>query len=176
MPEILNRERLPGNACFGCGHENPHGLRIEVMLDDGDPRGLQAAFRPSAHASGFPGLTHGGALFTAMDCLATWVMAVLGPRDGKYWLLGAATVAYHRAAPVGHELTLRARLVDSQPEPGRGRVHAEARDQRGRLVAEAEFTEVPVPPEQFRHIAGMTEIPAEWRTLFEPSRPEPADA
>lgn len=176
MPEILNRDWLPGNVCFGCGHENHHGLRIDVTLDPDDPHALTGTFRPPEHASGFPGVTHGGALFTAMDCLATWVMAVFGPRNARYWLLASATVTYHRAARVGDTFTLHGRLAEPGPADGRGAVHAEVRDQQGRVVAEADFTEVAVPPEQFRHIAGIAEIPPAWRALFErtadPGHPE----
>lgn len=167
MPdEILNRTWLPHNACFGCGHENEHGLRIEVRLDDGDER-LTGTFVPPGHASGFPGLTHGGALFSAMDCLATWVMVVFGPRIGRYWLLGSASVDFRKASRIGEPVTLQGRLVSAEPEAGRALVRTEGWDAGGRLLVEAEYTEVAVPPEQFRHIARIPEIPAEWRALFE---------
>lgn len=174
---VLNRDLLPGNACFGCGHENPHGLRIEVVEDGSGRASLAARFEPPEHAGGFPGLTHGGALFTAMDCLATWVVAAFGPRDGRYRLLGSADAAYRKAAPVGRPLRLEGRLLreegagdgeDSDADaPGVLRVRVRVEDRAGDLVAEGTFTEVPVTPERLRALAGIDEIPPAWQRLFE---------
>lgn len=165
----LNRDLLPGNRCFGCGHENPHGLRIEVTDDGGDAGSLSARFEPPEHASGFPGLTHGGALFTAMDCLATWVVVLHGPRDGRYRLLGSADVSYRKGAPVGRPLRLVGQLVEPEESDGGDVVvvHVEVEDGAGQRVAEGDFHEVPVGPEKFRRIAGIEEIPEAWKDLFE---------
>lgn len=165
---ILNRDLLPGNQCFGCGHENPHGLHIEVVDDGPRPGSLAARFRPPAHSSGFPGITHGGALFTAMDCLATWVVATFGPQDERYWLLGSSDVSYRRPAAVGDSLRLAGWLVGGDAAEGDTLdVHVEIESSDGELVAEGEFHEVGVSPEKFRHLSGVQEIPAAWRDLFE---------
>lgn len=166
---ILNRDLLPGNECFGCGHENSHGLHIEVVEGGPRPESLTARFRPPSHSGGFPGITHGGALFTAMDCLATWVVAVFGPRDDRYWLLGSSDVTYRRPAPVGEHLRLAGWLV-GEDGPGDGDaldVHVEIESPVEELVAEGEFHEVGVSPEKFRHLSGVTEVPEAWRGLFE---------
>ena len=164
--DLLNRALLPGNTCFGCGHENEHGLRIEVRRG-GAADHLIARLDPPAHASGFPGLTHGGVLFTAMDCLATWVVALLREGPKSYWLLGGANISYRKAAPVGRPLELTGRLVAPKPESRVVVVRVEARDAGGDLVAEGEFREVPVAPEKFRRLAGINEVPPGWRALFE---------
>lgn len=81
MEQILNRDLLPNNQCFGCGLENPAGLRIEVIRDPGSAVTLRAHFLPSPGVAGFPGITHGGAIYTALDCLsANW----------RFFLSGAA--------------------------------------------------------------------------------------
>ena len=166
---LLNRDLLPGNDCFGCGHENPRGLRIEVTEGEAEGDGLVARFVPPSHATGFPGITHGGALFTAMDCLATWVVALRGPQDDRYWLLGSSDVSYRKAAAAGTPLRLAGRLAGTESGDGRDRllVHVEIRDEDGDLVAEGEFREVPVTAEKLRLLAGVEEIPEAWRSLFE---------
>lgn len=167
--EILNRALLPGNTCFGCGHGNPRGLQIEVTRDGGSPERLAGRFTPPEHASGFPGVTHGGALFTAMDCLATWVVALLGPTDERYWLLGSADVSYRNPAHPGEALELAGWLL----EEGAGEdgepvtVGCEVGNPGGDLVAEGEFTEIPVSPETFERVADVDEVPRAWRDLFE---------
>lgn len=167
--EILNREMLPGNACFGCGHENPQGLKIEVTRDPTSPDRLEGRFTPTGHASGFPGVTHGGALFTAMDCLATWVVVLLGPTDERYWVLGNADVSYRRPTHPGQPLRLSGGLVDHDPDDdARGlTVHVTVETPDGELAVEGDFREVPLAPERFRLMAGVEEVPEAWTTLFE---------
>ena len=167
--DVLNRDLLPGNDCFGCGHENPHGLRVEVTDDGADPDGLTGRFVPPSHATGFPGITHGGALFTAMDCLATWVVALRGPQDDRYWLLQSSDLSYRKAAPAGKPLRLAGRLVGRESSEGRERllVRVEIRDEEGDMVAEGDFHEVPVTGEELRQLAGIEGIPDAWRGLFE---------
>lgn len=167
--KILNRDLLPGNECFGCGHENPHGLQIEVVDEADAASTLAARFEPPDHATGFPGLTHGGALFTAMDCLATWVVVLFGPNDDRYWLLGSADVSFRRAASVGERLELSGRLVEQGSPEGSEQllVRIRIRTADGQLVAEGDFEEVPVSPEKFKHVAEVAAIPEPWKVLFE---------
>lgn len=167
--EILNRELLPGNGCFGCGHENPSGLKIEVIRDPVSPDRLAGRFTPPEHASGFPGVTHGGALFTAMDCLATWVVVLLGPTDERYWVLGNADVSYRRPTHPGQRLRLSGGLVerDSDDDSEAVTVHVTVETPDDELAVEGDFREVPVPPEKFRHMTGIEQIPEAWTTLFE---------
>jgi acyl-coenzyme A thioesterase PaaI-like protein len=136
--DVLNRVWLPGNQCFGCGHDNRHGLRIEVIRDPSTTGRLIGRFDPPAHSAGFPGITHGGALFTAMDCLATWVALVFGPKDGKYWLLGSAEVRYRKAARAGEALEMTGWRAGEESPDDRGaiRVHTEIRNGDGDLIAE----------------------------------------
>lgn len=173
---ILNRDLLPGNECFGCGHENPNGLHIEVTDEGEHSKSLVGRFEPPEHLSGFPGITHGGALFTAMDCLATWVVAVFGPRDERYWLLGSSEVGYRRPAAVGDSLRLSGRLVEGNGDAlddDTLDVHVRIESSDGQLVAEGEFHEIGVSPEKFAHLAGTSEIPRAWRNLFERPGEEP---
>ena len=166
---LLNRELLPGNDCFGCGHDNPRGLQIEVTDGEEEREGLAGRFVPPTHSTGFPGITHGGALFTAMDCLATWVVALQGPQDDRYWLLESSDVSYRKAAPEGEPLRLAGRLAEREFDDGRERlqVHVEIRDEDGDLVSEGKFREVPVTAEKLRLLSGIEEIPDAWRSLFE---------
>lgn len=79
---LLNQALLADNHCFGCRHANPHGLHIEVQHDPADPQRLAGCFQPTPAMIGFPSITHGGMLYTAMDCLSTWACFLRAERDG----------------------------------------------------------------------------------------------
>ena len=166
MEPILNRDLLPHNDCFGCGLENPAGLHIEVRRDPGKEGRLLGLFTPTAGMAGFPGITHGGAIYTALDCLSTWVATVLGPNRGAGWLLRSATATYHKPAPTGQALTLTGAIRQQAGAWDPVVVHTEARRADGELCVEAEFKVVPLSREKLTAVAGIPELPANWRTFL----------
>jgi len=166
MEPILNRDLLPHNDCFGCGLENAAGLRIEVRRDPSLPGTLRGRFTPTAGMAGFPGITHGGAIYTALDCLSTWVATVLGPNRGAGWLLRSATAIYHKPAPTGQALTLTGTIRHQAGAWDPVVVHTEARRADGELCVEAEFKVVPLSREKLTAVAGIPELPANWQTFL----------
>ena len=163
---MLNRDLLPHNTCFGCGHENHGGLKIEVVMDSQGGRELHGRLAPTEAMVGFPGITHGGVIFTAMDCLSTWVATLLGPNRGAAWVLRSAATVFHKPAPAGQPLTLVGRVKEqgSQWEPLM--VGTEVRRPDGLLCVEAEFKVVPLSPEKLAAIAGIERIPDNWRVFL----------
>jgi len=123
------------NYCFGCGADNPIGLRLKFKVD-GDRRVAEAVFTPREEHQGYAGITHGGLIATLLD------EAMLK----LCWELGIPAVTARleteikRPAPVGEELLVRGRLVED-----RGRVikaEAEILNAAGELVATARSTAV----------------------------------
>lgn len=168
MPDKpLNHDLLPNNSCFGCGPFNPHGLQITIERDPGDALRLQGTFTPQSHMVGFPGIIHGGAIFTALDCLAAWVPSALRPDVRALWLLRSATITYHRPAICNRPIRLVGTIADEGGSGSPMIVHAEARDPQGELLAAADFKVVPVAEERFLQITGMTEIPSNWRAFLD---------
>jgi acyl-CoA thioesterase FadM len=166
MRSPLNRELLPNNTCFGCGLENPLGLRIEVHQDPDSGQILQARFTPADHMAGFPSITHGGAIYTALDCLSTWVATLLGPNRGAAWLLRSAQVTYHKPAATGSPLTLIGRIKEQGGPWEPLVVLTEARRSDGAVCVEAEFKVVPLSHARFTAVAGIQELPANWRAFL----------
>jgi acyl-coenzyme A thioesterase PaaI-like protein len=166
MEPLLNRDLLPHNQCFGCGLENTAGLCIEVGRDPASESSLRGRFIPTSHMAGFPGITHGGAIYTALDCLATWVSTVLGPNRSALWILRSATTTYHKPAPPGQPLALAGAIKHQAGAWDPIVVRAEARRADGALCVEAEFKEVPLSVEKFTTIAGIAELPANWRQFL----------
>jgi acyl-coenzyme A thioesterase PaaI-like protein len=169
MPSILNRDLLPHNTCFGCGLENPAGLHIEVRRDPDSQGTLRAGFTPTSGMVGFPGITHGGVIYTALDCLSTWVATVLGPNREAGWILRSATTTYHRPAPAGQPLTLTGTIRQQAGAWDPLLVHTEARLADGALCVEADFKVVPLTQKKLVALAGLEDLPANWKFFLSES-------
>ena len=86
--------------------ERPRSARLRVS---GAERATSSGeFRPRPEVAGIPGITHGGALYTTMDCMATWAGMAL-KRTKALWVLRSATMTYHRPAHAGDPISLRRR-------------------------------------------------------------------
>jgi acyl-CoA thioesterase FadM len=166
MDALVNRDLLADNACFGCGHHNPHGLQIAVWRDEGDSSVLRGTFTPPEHMAGWPHITHGGAIYTALDCLSTWVATLLGPNRRAAWLLRSAQTRYHRPAPTGEPLTLIGRIKEHGGNWDPLTVRTEARLGDGTVCVEGEFKVVPLSLDRLREVAGTDRIPANWRAFL----------
>lgn len=164
--EIVNRDLLPGNTCFGCGFENPHGLKIEITRDGDRTDRLLGVFHPPPHSVGFPGITHGGTIYTALDCIAAWVPTTLRRQTRAIWILRSAEIKYHKAAFQGEDLKLVATIVEEGGPWDAMRVVAEARDSAGDLVAEGSFKVIPLPPDRFKKVAHVDTLPVGWQQLL----------
>ena len=167
MSGMLNRELLPDNTCFGCGHDNHAGLRIHVVGDPGKDRELHGRLTPTSDHVGFPGITHGGVIYTALDCLSTWVATLLGPNRHAGWLLRSASTVYHRPALEAQPLELTGSIKEQGGSWDPMIVRCEARRTDGTLCVEAEFKVVPLPLEKLVKVAELERIPDNWRVFLE---------
>jgi acyl-coenzyme A thioesterase PaaI-like protein len=160
--KLLSAEVLPENVCFGCGPANANGLGVAVFRDPGDPRRILGKFTPKEYMIGFPGITHGGAVYTALDCMATWSGMVLR-KTKAMWVLRSATMKYHRPAHQGRPIALSAGIEEEEGDPWQAiSVRAEARDANGNLLAEGIFKVIPLPLEKFKAMTGIGELPESW--------------
>ena len=168
MANDLAREEfvLPSNVCFGCGEANSHGLHVSIYRDSDAPNRLLGNFLPGPDLVGLPGITHGGAVYTAMDCMATWSGMVL-KRTKAMWVLRSAATTYHRpafeAAPISLSASLDKEGGDWEPIE----VRVEARNPEGQLLVEGLFKVIPLPPEKFKALVRMDEFPPGWKDWFE---------
>ena len=167
----LNEELLGQTRCFGCGPSNPRGLQLKVHRDPDDRNRILGQFVPTGALIGFPGITHGGVVFTALDCMASWagMMLTEGPR--AIWVLRSARVTYHRPALEGEPVRLAARI----PEPGAPgapqRVHNEARNPAGELLVNGQYKIVPLSPARYASVLGVETLPEDWATWLESREP-----
>jgi uncharacterized protein (TIGR00369 family) len=105
------------HACFGCGDDNPIGLRLRFAADG---EGVKASFIPRPEHQGFHDVVHGGIISTVLDEAMAWATA-----DAGIWAVtGEIRVRFRQPLKIGELTTAVARVTGT----------------RGRLVtAEAEL-------------------------------------
>lgn len=142
---------LPPHAprCFGCGTDNPCGLRLQAWRD-GDEIRARVTF--GAHHSGAPAFAHGGAVATALDdCLGFLLYIAETPA-----VTAKLETNYRKPVLIEEPYELRAWMTGRE---GR-KIHAqiEMRDKDGVIAADGVALFVTVSIEHF-----TKDLPDYWR-------------
>lgn len=108
----------PNNRCFGCGPANDQGLRIKSFVE-GDE--VVAHWRPERHHEAFEGMLNGGICGALLDCHLNWtaahhLMRARGALSPPSTVTAEYRVKLRRPTPTDRELTLRARVVESETD------------------------------------------------------------
>ena len=98
------------NHCFGCGLENPTGLRLKFFVDA--DKNVVCHLRLARRFAGPPGHAHGGIIATLLD----EAMSKSNRARGILAMTRHLEVQYLRPVPLGQPLTLTARHLDT-PRP-----------------------------------------------------------
>ena len=129
------------NHCFGCGHDNPHGMRLKFTLDE-ESRKTVCHFKLSRKYTGPPGYAHGGIIATILD----EAMGKVNKFRNVLALTGSMEIKYLRPVPLGQPLT-----VTSSEQSMDGRRHtntAEIRNAKGEVLARSTGTFIAIDPEK----------------------------
>lgn len=135
-------------TCFVCGPDNPIGLHLVFRLEDGL---CVSEFTPGPAHVGYPGVVHGGMIYSALDD----VMANLLYLNGVRAYTASCSIRYRMPASVGEPLRLEGRQVERR----RNLVKMEGRATRvldGKVVAVAAATFVIVDETEFSDLRGAT--------------------
>lgn len=122
--ELPLQERLhpenPIRACYGCGSDNAHGLRIKSHME-GD-EGV-CVWKPAAHHCSYPGYLNGGITCTIIDCHSAWTAFAAESSEKGFDMQAspdlptgwtrAMHIEFLKPIPLEAELTLRAKVVKS---------------------------------------------------------------
>ncbi|MCP5467809.1 MAG: hypothetical protein H7A32_00895 [Deltaproteobacteria bacterium] len=165
MQQLINEFFLPDNHCFGCGHHNSHGLKIEVFQKTQDNDFLEGSFHPKPYMTGFPDVVHGGTIFTALDCFSSWTGVILRP-EPALWLLRSTEVTYHAPAIVNESILIKSWIIEKSEMWKPVIVQAEAYNPRGVLLVSGKYKEVPLSREKFLKITQRDSLPENFEKML----------
>jgi uncharacterized protein (TIGR00369 family) len=133
------------NHCFGCGLDNPTGLRLKFFIDA--DKNVVCHFRLARRFAGPPGHAHGGIIATLLD----EAMSKSNRARGILAMTRHLEVQYLRPVPLGQPLTLTARHLDTHGR--RNHTEAQLADATGQILASARAVFVTVPPDLLRKVS-----------------------
>ena len=119
-----------GNSCFGCGADNPLGLKLSFT---GDPEQGRAwtEFQPSAFMAGAIDMMHGGFIALLLDEASSKVLSVLG----KTGVTRNIEVSYEKPVALNRPIRLEAKLV--RQENRKHFVEAQILNSQGEVLAKS---------------------------------------
>jgi uncharacterized protein (TIGR00369 family) len=133
------------NHCFGCGLDNPTGLRLKFFIDA--DKNVVCHFRLARRFAGPPGHAHGGIIATLLD----EAMSKSNRARGILAMTRHLEVQYLRPVPLGQPLTLTAHHLDTHGR--RNHTEAQLADATGQILASARAVFVTVPPDLLRKVS-----------------------
>ena len=92
------------SLCFGCGQNNPIGLKLSFQWDGKTAR---AEFTPTEFYQGWPGLVHGG----IMICLLDEAMSYAALFEGNHCVTAKMEVKLSRPASISEPLIITAHIT-----------------------------------------------------------------
>jgi uncharacterized protein (TIGR00369 family) len=111
--QVSNKElrcfvmELENQWCFGCGKENPIGLKLEFIEDED---GYNTTFTARPEHQGYDGIMHGGLVSTILD----EVMAGYINKKGFNAVTARLEVRFRQPTPIGQQLTAKAKIVSQR--------------------------------------------------------------
>jgi uncharacterized protein (TIGR00369 family) len=138
---VQGKPRPRKNHCFGCGHDNPQGMRLKFSLDE-HSREAVCHFKLSRKYTGPPGHAHGGIIATILD----EAMGKVNKFRNVLALTGSMEIKYLKPVPLGQSLTVTAR---EQSVDGRRHVNlGEISNEKGETLARGTATFIAIDPEK----------------------------
>jgi len=101
IPKVMLNTDLNEGFCFGCGKNNPIGMKLN-FTKDGDA--IRAEFTPDKMHQGWPGLLHGGIVMTLLD----EAMSNIAYATGKTTLTARMEVIWRQPVKVAEPLVVTA--------------------------------------------------------------------
>jgi acyl-coenzyme A thioesterase PaaI-like protein len=96
-------KRQLNSKCFGCGQENPIGLRLRFHSEGNI---VKAHFTPTEFYQGYPGYLHGGIICAILDEAMGW--AAYNLSSGSLAITSKAQVKFKRPLPIDEPLIITA--------------------------------------------------------------------
>jgi uncharacterized protein (TIGR00369 family) len=104
IPRVTLNADLDEGFCFGCGHNNPIGLKLKFTRDG---ETIRTEFTPDRTHQGWPGLLHGGILGTLLD----EAMSNIAYATGSTCLTASINIRIRQPIKVEVPLVVTARII-----------------------------------------------------------------
>ena len=104
LPQVSISTDLSDGLCFGCGNNNPIGLKLNFRLDGENAR---AEFTPGEHFQGWPGVVHGGIII----CLLDEAMGYAAYFEGVTCVTAKMDIKLKRMAKIGEQLVITSAIT-----------------------------------------------------------------
>jgi uncharacterized protein (TIGR00369 family) len=101
IPKVVLNTDLNEGFCFGCGKNNPIGMKLN-FIKAGDA--IRAEFTPDKMHQGWPGLLHGGIVMTLLD----EAMSNIAYATGQTTLTARMEVTWRQPVKVAEPLVVTA--------------------------------------------------------------------
>jgi acyl-coenzyme A thioesterase PaaI-like protein len=101
IPKVVLNTDLNEGFCFGCGKNNPIGMKLKFTKDG---EAICAEFTPDKMHQGWPGLLHGGIVMTFLD----EAMSNIAYATGKTTLTARMEVIWRQPVKVTEPLVVTA--------------------------------------------------------------------
>lgn len=139
---ISKHPKRPPNHCFGCGKNNPLGMKLKFFIDE-EARHTVCQFKLARRYTGPPGHAHGGIIATILD----EAMGKVNRLRSVVALTRSMNIEYLKPVPLGKVLTVTGR---EQNVAGREHTNvAEITDANGQVLARSTGTFVAIDPALF---------------------------
>jgi uncharacterized protein (TIGR00369 family) len=120
------------SQCYVCGSDNSAGLHVQFRPDAAG--GSRADYTARPEHAGWPGLIHGGLLFTLMDEAVAWACTYEGTRC----VTAKAEARFRAPAKVGMPLVITGRVTFATRRALRATAEIRHGSGAGELIAEME--------------------------------------
>ena len=149
-------ELLPAQTevprCFGCGLDNPSGLKLRFTKEDETTVSTQ--FTAPHDWTGWGNILHGGFHALLLDEITAWVP--FGLLNERAFMTKEMTITYLKPAYVEQPLYVVGQLLEDQGR--RIIIKGEIRDEAGNVLSEARSTLVRLKPEVMKSMEGQSHL------------------
>ena len=120
------------SMCFGCGQNNPIGLKLEFQWDG---KTASVEFTPTELYQGWSGVVHGGIIICLLDEAMGWAALF----EGLHCVTAEVQARLRRPVSVGETLIITSSLTKKNRKLVRAKASVSLRD--GTLIAEGTATQ-----------------------------------
>lgn len=136
-PQIALDTLRDADMCFGCGVNNPIGLKLNFQ-QEGDV--IRAEFTPAKHHQGWADVVHGGLI----TCMLDEAMSYATMYNGICCVTAKMETRFRRPAPLGEPLIITSSLLSHRRQLVETKASVSLKD--GTLIAESTASMIVINP------------------------------